>query len=159
MLIDLHAHHLTPAMFDRDPHWGPTWVGNNLKIGDYVLRNRKMPAMAKVDNSDPAGAMFDRMDHPFRLQLMDEMGVDKLVVSIPPLNVHVLDRRLRRRLCEALQRRARALVRRRAGQVPVVGDGADAPARAGGRGARARGQDGGRRALPGRRRARRLRAA
>ena len=85
MLIDLHAHHLTPAMFDRDPHWGPTWTGLNLKIGDYILRNRKMPALSKVAESDGGKAMFDRMDHPFRLGVMDQLGIDKMVVSIPPL--------------------------------------------------------------------------
>jgi aminocarboxymuconate-semialdehyde decarboxylase len=85
MLIDVHAHHLTPAMFDCDPHWGPTWSGIDLKIGDYFLRNRKMPAMSKVGNSDPVGAIVERFDYPFRRRLMDEMGVDKLVLSISPL--------------------------------------------------------------------------
>ena len=85
MLIDVHAHHLTPAMFDCDPHWGPKWEGIDLRIGDYVLRNRKMPTRMKMDNSDPVGAIYDRFDYPFRRQLMDEMGVDKLVLSISPL--------------------------------------------------------------------------
>ena len=85
MLIDVHAHHLTPAMFDQDPHWGPTWEGLNLKIGDYLLRNRKMPAMAKIAADDHGSALFDRFDHPFRRQVMDERGIDALVVSIPPL--------------------------------------------------------------------------
>ena len=41
--------------------------------------------MSKVGNSDRGSAMFDRMDYPFRRRLMEEMGIDKLVLSISPL--------------------------------------------------------------------------
>ncbi len=85
MQIEVHSHHLTPGMFDQDPFWGPTWKGQNLVIGDYVLRNRRLPAMAKVGDDAPAGAIFDRMDYGHRHRIMEEMGIDVLVLSVSPL--------------------------------------------------------------------------
>ena len=31
-------------MFDLDPHWGPSWAEGTLKIGDWYLGTKKLPA-------------------------------------------------------------------------------------------------------------------
>jgi aminocarboxymuconate-semialdehyde decarboxylase len=85
MFIDIHAHHLTPGMFDCDPFWGPKWTGWNMQIGDYQLHTKAMPKKYEFVDGEPGESMFERMDHPMRRQLMAKLGVDALVVSISPL--------------------------------------------------------------------------
>ena len=43
MLIDLHAHQLTRAMFNQDDHWGPFWEGT-LRVGPWTLGHKGGPA-------------------------------------------------------------------------------------------------------------------
>jgi aminocarboxymuconate-semialdehyde decarboxylase len=72
MLINLHAHELTYGMFGHDPHWGPLWVNDTLKIGDWQLGTKK-----KI--SHPA----EKFSHENQRKAMKERGIDKLVVSQP----------------------------------------------------------------------------
>lgn len=72
MLINLHAHELTYGMFGHDPHWGPLWENNTLKIGDWTLgTTKKIPHPAEY------------FSHEAQRKRMDERGIDKLVVSQP----------------------------------------------------------------------------
>jgi aminocarboxymuconate-semialdehyde decarboxylase len=84
MLIDLHGHHMTKAMFDLDPHWGPSWAQGTLKVGDWYLGTKRLPDTANVTKEQQdAGIIFERMNHEFRRQLMEKLGVDVLVISVP----------------------------------------------------------------------------
>jgi aminocarboxymuconate-semialdehyde decarboxylase len=70
-------------MMDLDPHWGPSWVGT-LKVGDWYLGTKKLPDLAQATEADRRGdAIFDRMGHEFKRQLMAKLGVDILVISVP----------------------------------------------------------------------------
>ncbi|MCW3001046.1 MAG: hypothetical protein JWQ20_344 [Conexibacter sp.] len=72
MLINLHAHELTYGMFGHDPHWGPHWVNNTLKIGDWELgTTKKIPHPAEFFSAEA------------QRKRMAERGIDKLVVSQP----------------------------------------------------------------------------
>ena len=73
MLINLHAHQLTYGMFDHDPHWGPNWVNNTLKIGDWVLGNK--------NKDQPHPAEYFSLEA--QMGRMQERGIDKLVLSQP----------------------------------------------------------------------------
>jgi len=84
MIIDLHGHHMSRALFDLDPHWGPSWSEGTLKIGDWYLGTKKLPDLAAASADDQAsGAIFDRMGREFKLQIMEKLGVDMLVISVP----------------------------------------------------------------------------
>lgn len=84
MLIDLHGHHMTKAMFDLDTHWGPSWAKGTLKIGDWYLGTKKLPPLADTNDAQRVeGVIFDRMGHEFRLGVMEKLGVDILVISVP----------------------------------------------------------------------------
>jgi aminocarboxymuconate-semialdehyde decarboxylase len=72
MLINLHAHELTHGMFGHHPHWGPHWVNNTLKIGDWELGTKK-----KIPHA------ADFFSHDMQRKRMEERGIDKLVVSQP----------------------------------------------------------------------------
>jgi len=83
MLIDLHGHQLTRGMMDLDPHWGPSWdrERGSLRVGKWWLGTKRLPDLA---NADAAGdAIFDRMGHEFRRELMVKLGTDVLVISVP----------------------------------------------------------------------------
>jgi aminocarboxymuconate-semialdehyde decarboxylase len=84
MLIDLHGHHMSKAMFDLDPHWGPSWEGT-LKVGDWFLGTKRLPDLAQATDADRASidTILDRMGHEFRHQVMEKLGVAVLVVSVP----------------------------------------------------------------------------
>ena len=73
MYINLHAHQLTYGMFDHDPHWGPKWENNTLKIGDWSLGN--------TNKEQPHPAEYFSVER--QLQRMEERGIDKLVLSQP----------------------------------------------------------------------------
>ena len=62
MLFDVHARHLTPAMFYRDRHWGPNRAGVNLVTGVCLLHAVKVPAISNLGNSEPGGATRDRAE-------------------------------------------------------------------------------------------------
>jgi aminocarboxymuconate-semialdehyde decarboxylase len=84
MLIDLHGHHMSRDMFDLDPHWGPSWAKGTLKVGDWYLGTKKLPDLAQTTaDEQESGAIFDRMGHDFKLQVMEKLGVDMLVISVP----------------------------------------------------------------------------
>jgi aminocarboxymuconate-semialdehyde decarboxylase len=73
MLINLHAHELTYGMFDHDPYWGPAWVNNTLKIGDWSLGN--------TNKNQPHPAEYFSLEAQ-RKRMVDR-GIDKLVLSQP----------------------------------------------------------------------------
>ncbi len=73
MLINLHAHQLTQGMFDLDPHWGPFWENNTLKIGDWVLGN--------TNKNQPHPTEYFSLEA--QLGRMQERGIDKLIVCQP----------------------------------------------------------------------------
>jgi aminocarboxymuconate-semialdehyde decarboxylase len=73
MLINLHAHQLTYGMFDHDPHWGPAWENNTLRVGNWYLGNKK-------PNPTHPAEYFSRER---QLERMEERGIDKLVVCQP----------------------------------------------------------------------------
>jgi aminocarboxymuconate-semialdehyde decarboxylase len=84
MLIDLHGHHMTKAMMNLDPYWGPEWSTKTggLRVGDWYLGTKKLPDLAQAEATS-ADEIFNRLDHGFRYQLMDKLGVDMLVISVP----------------------------------------------------------------------------
>src|SRR5271154_6581967 len=87
MLIDLHGHHLSAGMMNLDPHWGPAWRNGTLNVGDWYLGTKKLPDLAGADadagRHDDGSVIFGRMGHEFRRSLMDKLGVDKLIISVP----------------------------------------------------------------------------
>ena len=84
MLIDLHGHHFSKEMMDLDPHWGPSWVDGTLKIGDWSLGTKKMPDLARVSKAEQSSdAIFQRWSREFRRGVMESLGVDMLVISVP----------------------------------------------------------------------------
>jgi aminocarboxymuconate-semialdehyde decarboxylase len=87
MLIELHGHHMTKGMLDLDPHWGPSWTSGTLKIGDWYLGTTKLPDAMETSKEDLGDSIGDtvlaRTSHEFRLQLMEKLGVDVLVISVP----------------------------------------------------------------------------
>src|SRR5437867_12842863 len=72
-MINLHAHSLTHGMFGHDPHWGPLWERNTLKIGNWYLGN-------KDPNAPHPAESFSREKHFERIA---ERGITKLVLSQP----------------------------------------------------------------------------
>jgi aminocarboxymuconate-semialdehyde decarboxylase len=69
---------------DLHPHWGPTWTGSTLKIGDWHLGTKKLPDLHKVEKTNQdKDAIFDRWGHEFRRGVMEKLGVDLLVISVP----------------------------------------------------------------------------
>ena len=81
MLIDVHAHLLTAGMFNRHEFWGPFMKVKGLTVGHFSL-GTKQPAKAANDAEAEAN-LLARMTHEARLKVMDQRGVDKLVVSTP----------------------------------------------------------------------------
>ena len=85
MLIDLHAHHITPGMLNFDPKWGPSFEGGTLKIGEFYVGSKKIPRLAEVADKKDVGSgdlIVQRMDHEFRHHVMEKLGIDKIVVSL-----------------------------------------------------------------------------
>ena len=87
MLIDLHGHHLTRGMMNLDPHWGPAWKNGTLNVGDWYLGTKKLPDLTGIKDdstrNDDGSAIFSRNTHEFRRGLMEKLGVDKLIISVP----------------------------------------------------------------------------
>lgn len=81
MLIDAHAHMVTPGMLNRHAFWGPFMKTKGLTVGHFSL-GTKQPAKAANDAEAEAN-LLARMTHAARLQLMDARGVDKLILSTP----------------------------------------------------------------------------
>lgn len=81
MLIDVHAHLLTPGMMKRHTFWGPFMKTTGLTVGHFALGTRQ-PSKAKDDDEAEAN-LLARMTHQERRKLMAERGVDKLILSTP----------------------------------------------------------------------------
>lgn len=80
MLIDIHAHMITPGMLNRHKFWGPSMTLNGFTVGHFSL-GTKQPA-AKTDAEAEAN-LLAKMTHESRRQLMAARGVDMLVLSAP----------------------------------------------------------------------------
>ncbi|TFH67735.1 amidohydrolase [Gammaproteobacteria bacterium LSUCC0057] len=80
MLIDVHAHMITPNMLNCDPFWGPRMTLKGFTVGDFSL-GTKQPA-ASTDAEAEAN-LLRKMSHQGRRALMAERGVDRLVFSVP----------------------------------------------------------------------------
>ena len=84
MIIDCHAHQLTAGMMSRHPHWGPHMTARGLKVGDWTLGSKAAKLVpASVADDDIGIKWLERMGIETRLQQMDEMGVDHLILSVP----------------------------------------------------------------------------
>jgi aminocarboxymuconate-semialdehyde decarboxylase len=87
MIIDCHAHQLTPGMMSRHPHWGPIMTPRGLKIGDWTLGSKAAAAAAAASGEptdvDISIKWLERMSIETRLGQMDEIGTDHLVLSVP----------------------------------------------------------------------------
>lgn len=81
MLIDVHAHIVTPGMLRRHAFWGPFMKVQGFTVGHFSL-GTKQPAKAATDEEAEAN-LLARMTHAARRKLMAERGVDKLVLSAP----------------------------------------------------------------------------
>ena len=81
MLIDAHAHMITPGMLNRHDFWGPFMKTKGFTVGHFSL-GTKQPAKAANDAEAEAN-LLARMTHEARLKLMAARGVDKLILSIP----------------------------------------------------------------------------
>jgi aminocarboxymuconate-semialdehyde decarboxylase len=80
MWIDLHAHNVTMGMLNQHPHWGPTWLPEGLKIGDWILGTKEKWA---APGEDANFTMVQRRTPDKRLAIMDGLGMDKIVLNIP----------------------------------------------------------------------------
>ncbi len=85
MKIELHAHHMTPKMFDLDDPRAPRWEGQAMHIGKYFWTTRKFPESQQMTADDPGSKIFERMDYAFRREMMAKLGVDVVVVCNTPL--------------------------------------------------------------------------
>ncbi len=81
MLIDVHAHLLSPGMLNRHAFWGPFMKMQGLTVGHFSL-GTKQPTKAASD-AEAESNLLARMTHAARIKLMDARGVDKLVLSVP----------------------------------------------------------------------------
>lgn len=81
MLIDIHAHLLTPGMLNRHAFWGPFVRAKGFTVGHFALGTRQ-PKPAVTDEQAEANLM-ERMSHAGRRALMAQRGVDQIVVSTP----------------------------------------------------------------------------
>jgi aminocarboxymuconate-semialdehyde decarboxylase len=81
MLIDVHAHLLTPGMLNRHDFWGPFMKAKGFTVGHFALGTR-LPKPALTDAQAEAN-LLARMTHAARRQLMAQRGVDQIVVSTP----------------------------------------------------------------------------
>ncbi|WP_026310888.1 amidohydrolase family protein [Parafrankia elaeagni] len=80
MLIDLHAHQMTPEMFDQHEHWGPFWDDGTLRIGDWKLGTKRYPGGPTPKTQDQ---LLELWKPEPRLAAFDRAGIDKVVLSMP----------------------------------------------------------------------------
>ncbi|MDX3901406.1 MAG: amidohydrolase family protein [Sphingobium sp.] len=81
MLIDAHAHLFTPGMLNRHAFWGPFMRMEGLTVGHFSL-GTKQKSKAST-HAEAEANLLARMTHDARRKLMDERGVDMLVLSTP----------------------------------------------------------------------------
>lgn len=80
MLIDLHAHHISAGMLNRDEHWGPFVNSSGLKVGNWQLGTK---TWGTADDATAQIDWIERLSVERRLQVMDERRIDRLVLSVP----------------------------------------------------------------------------
>jgi len=83
MLINVHGHHLMHSFLDQDPYWGPFWEPTDdgafrFRIGDYWMKFN----FGKVQTKDSAEFFAQNFSPERKLAMMDQRGVDKLVISM-----------------------------------------------------------------------------
>lgn len=81
MLIDMHAHLVTPGMLKRHDFWGPFMKAQGFTVGHFSL-GTKQKKPATTDDQAEAN-LLEKMTHASRRQLMAARGVDRLVVGVP----------------------------------------------------------------------------
>jgi aminocarboxymuconate-semialdehyde decarboxylase len=81
MLIDIHAHLITPGMLNRHEFWGPFMKAKGFTVGHFSLGSRQPKKV--VSDAEAEANILARMTHESRLALMKERGVDQLVMSVP----------------------------------------------------------------------------
>ena len=81
MLIDAHAHLLTPGMLNRHDFWGPFMKMQGFTVGHFAL-GTKQKSKAASDQQAEAN-LLAKMTHAARRELMAQRGVDQIVVSTP----------------------------------------------------------------------------
>lgn len=81
MLIDAHAHLLTPGMLNRHDFWGPFMKMQGFTVGHFAL-GTKQKSKATSDQQAEAN-LLAKMTHAARRELMAQRGVDQIVVSTP----------------------------------------------------------------------------
>ena len=80
MLIDVHAHMITPGMLDAHDYWGPFMTANGFRVGNFCLGTSKRQAISDAVSTQK---LLDKMSHDSRRALMHERNMDKIVLSIP----------------------------------------------------------------------------
>lgn len=80
MLIDIHAHMITPGMLKRHSYWGPFTTADGFTVGDFALKTKNFTA---ITDDEAERRLLAAMSHDGRREIMSERGVDKLVLSIP----------------------------------------------------------------------------
>lgn len=80
MLIDIHAHMITPGMLRQHEFWGPFMTAKGFTVGHFCLGTKQPPS---VSDEQAEQGLLQKMSHESRRQLMAERGVDKIVVSTP----------------------------------------------------------------------------
>ncbi|WP_242153591.1 amidohydrolase family protein [Sphingomonas sp. BAUL-RG-20F-R05-02] len=81
MLIDAHAHLFTSGMLNQHDFWGPFMRVQGLTVGHFSLGTKQK---AKASNDAEAETnLLARMTHEARRALMEQRGVDMLVLSTP----------------------------------------------------------------------------
>jgi len=80
MLIDVHAHMITPGMMNVHDFWGPFMTTSGFTVGHFCLGTSQ--PMSGTDE-EATQKLLAKMSHDSRRALMKDRNVDKIVVSIP----------------------------------------------------------------------------
>lgn len=80
MLIDIHAHMITPGMMNVHDFWGPFMTTSGFTVGHFCLGTSQPISGTDEEATEK---LLNKMNHKNRRALMHERKVDKLVVSIP----------------------------------------------------------------------------
>lgn len=80
MLIDVHAHMITPGMMNAHEFWGPFMTVNGFTVGHFCLGTSQPQSGTDEEATEK---LLAKMAHDSRRALMKERNVGKLVVSIP----------------------------------------------------------------------------
>jgi aminocarboxymuconate-semialdehyde decarboxylase len=80
MLIDVHAHMITPRMLNADAFWGPFMTTSGFTVGKFCLGTAQP---SSGTDKDATAKILDKMSHDSRRSVMKARHVDKIVVSIP----------------------------------------------------------------------------